>query len=154
MTSLMFGVRVAQTSTFFIKQGSIMKRKITHNFEIPPASVSALNAGAILMTILIYDRILVPILRRVTGNERCISILQRVGIGIALSVLAMALAAVVERKRLSTAEEEVADAIPMSVFWLSPQYMILGIADAFALVGLQEYFYDQVLDAMRSLGIA
>lgn len=71
-----------------------------------------------------------------------------------LSVLAMALAAVVERKRLSTAEEEVADAIPMSVFWLSPQYMILGIADAFALVGLQEYFYDQVPDAMRSLGIA
>lgn len=42
----------------------------------------------------------------------------------------------------------------MSVFWLAPQFAIIGIADAFGLVGLQEYFYDQVPDSMKSLGIA
>ncbi|KAL6562683.1 hypothetical protein OROGR_003690 [Orobanche gracilis] len=41
----------------------------------------------------------------------------------------------------------------MSVFWLAPQVLILGIGDGFALVGLQEYFYDQVPDSMRSLGM-
>ncbi|CBI30474.3 unnamed protein product, partial [Vitis vinifera] len=40
------------------------------------------------------------------------------------------------------------------VFWLAPQFVILGIGDGFSLVGLQEYFYDQVPDSMRSLGIA
>ncbi|RWR81575.1 protein NRT1/ PTR FAMILY 5.6 [Cinnamomum micranthum f. kanehirae] len=154
LSSLMFGVCMAQTSTFFIKQGSVMNRKLAHNFKIPPASMSALNATAALITILIYDRILVPLLRRVTRNERGISILQRVGFGMVLSMLAMGTAAIVERKRLGTVEKEAVDATPMSVFWLAPQHMIFGVADAFTLVGLQEYFYDQVPDAMRSLGIA
>lgn len=42
----------------------------------------------------------------------------------------------------------------MSVFWLAPQFLIIGVADGFALVGLQEFFYDQVPDSMRSTGIA
>lgn len=47
-----------------------------------------------------------------------------------------------------------ADPVSMSVFWLAPPFMILGTGDAFSLVGLQEYFYDQVPYIMRSLGIA
>lgn len=42
----------------------------------------------------------------------------------------------------------------MSVFWVAPQFIIIGFGDGFTLVGLQEYFYDQVPDSMRSLGIA
>ena len=44
--------------------------------------------------------------------------------------------------------------LTMSVFWLAPQFLIIGFGDGFAIVGLQEYFYDQVPDSMRSLGIA
>ncbi|KAL3581599.1 hypothetical protein D5086_015931 [Populus alba] len=44
--------------------------------------------------------------------------------------------------------------LPMSVFWLAPQFLILGLGDGFTLVGLQEFFYDQVPDSMRSLGMA
>ena len=40
------------------------------------------------------------------------------------------------------------------MFWLAPQFLIIGFGDGFTLVGLQEYFYDQVPDSMRSLGIA
>lgn len=43
--------------------------------------------------------------------------------------------------------------LSMSVFWLAPQFLIIGFGDGLALVGLQEYFYDQVPDSMRSLGI-
>ncbi|XP_073225605.1 protein NRT1/ PTR FAMILY 5.7-like [Cicer arietinum] len=43
--------------------------------------------------------------------------------------------------------------LSMSVFWLAPQYLIIGFGEGFTLVGLQEYFYDQVPDSMRSLGI-
>ncbi|XP_059628068.1 protein NRT1/ PTR FAMILY 5.6-like [Cornus florida] len=159
LSSLAFGTCVAQTPTFFIKQSSTMDRKIGDHFEIPPATIYTLTAVGLIVAVTIYDRVLVPALRRATGNERGITILQRIGFGMIFSILAMTVAALVERKRLSVAEKEVIQggetgSVSMSVFWLAPQFMLLGVGDAFTLVGLQEYFYDQVPDAMRSLGIA
>ncbi|KAM7491986.1 hypothetical protein LguiA_034907 [Lonicera macranthoides] len=151
LTCLPFGICMAQSSTFFVKQSVAMNRNITSTFEIPPASVSAVGALGMLLTITIYEKILVPILRRGTGNERGINILKRIGIGMVFSALAMSIAAIVEKMRLTRVETE---ARPMSALWLTPQYGVLGIADSFTLVGLQEYFYDQVPDSMRSLGIA
>ncbi|PKA48588.1 Putative peptide/nitrate transporter [Apostasia shenzhenica] len=153
LTTLPFGICVAQTSTFFIKQGSIMNRKLAGNFEIPPASIYALGAIAMIVSVASYEKLLVPLLRRVTGNERGISILQRIGTGMAVTVFAMATAAVVEEKRLREAAGNSGE-LAMSVFWLIPQFMILGLGDGFTIVGLQEYFYDQMPDSMRSLGIA
>nr|GLL36622.1 protein NRT1/ PTR FAMILY 5.6-like [Ipomoea trifida] len=69
------------------------------------------------------------------------------------SVSTMAVAALVERKRQNFVQENTT-LDSMSVFWLAPQFLIIGIGDGFVLVGLQEYFYDQVPDSMRSLGIA
>ena len=77
------------------------------------------------------------------------------------SVVSMSFAAIIERKRLSILENEILQfggklpgPLPISVFWLAPQYIILGLGDGFTLAGLKEYFYDQVPDSMRSLGIA
>eukprot|EP00262_Sarcandra_glabra_P000865 TRINITY_DN10911_c0_g1_i1.p1 TRINITY_DN10911_c0_g1~~TRINITY_DN10911_c0_g1_i1.p1 ORF type:complete len:587 (+),score=54.21 TRINITY_DN10911_c0_g1_i1:81-1841(+) len=154
LTVLAFGISVAQTTTFFIKQGSIMDRKLSHSFSVPPASIFSFAAMAMMISLPIYDRILVPIMRRVTGNERGISILQRIGVGMVFTILGMVTAAMVERKRLNVAQRERTSVVSMSVFWLAPQFVIVGVADGFTLVGLQEYFYDQVPDSMRSLGIA
>lgn len=154
LTSLPFGISVTQTSTFFIKQGSTMNRKLAAGFEIPPASVYALGAVAMIISVTFYEKLLVPFLRRATGNERGISLLKRIGTGMAFSILAMATAAIVERKRLQVAEAEKTSTLSMSVFWLVPQFMIFGIGDGFTIVGLQEYFYDQMPDSMRSLGIS
>lgn len=152
--SLMLGVCMSFGSTFFVKQSSTMYRRIGH-FELPPASVFALSAIGLLLSVIAYEKILVPILRKQTGNERGISILQRIGIGLVLNIVGMAVAAVVERKRLSVAEKEnLHQPISMSVFWLTPQYLILAVGDGFSLVGLQEFFYHQVPDSMRSLGLA
>ncbi|KAL3640678.1 hypothetical protein CASFOL_015646 [Castilleja foliolosa] len=155
LTTLPFGICVAQGSTFFIKQGTTLDRKIINDFMIPPASIYALAAIGMIITIVIYDKALEPFLRKVTGKERGINILLRIGIGMAFSVVTMMVAALVEKKRLDlVSRNPLKDSISMSVFWLAPQFLIIGIADGFALVGLQEYFYDQVPDSMRSLGIA
>ncbi|CAI9783287.1 unnamed protein product [Fraxinus pennsylvanica] len=155
LTTLPFGICVAQTATFFIKQSTTMNRKILHNFIIPPASVYALAAIGTIISITFYDRLLVPFLRKVTGNERGLKILQRIGFGMVFSTITMVIAALIERKRLNIVEKNPHEgSISMSVLWLAPQFLIIGIGDGFTLVGLQEFFYDQVPDSMRSLGIA
>ncbi|XP_047322400.1 protein NRT1/ PTR FAMILY 5.6-like [Impatiens glandulifera] len=149
LSSLAFGLTMAQSPTFFVKQSSTMDRKISTSFTIPSASVNAILAIGMITSILIYDKVLVPTLRKATGNERGINILKRVGIGMAFSVLTMVIAALVERKRLRAAEPST-----VSVFWLAPQLVVMGIGDSLTLVGLQEFFYDQVPDRMRSMGMA
>ncbi|KAG7628426.1 MFS transporter superfamily [Arabidopsis thaliana x Arabidopsis arenosa] len=154
--TLAFGVCATQSSTLFIKQAIIMDRHITGtNFIVPPASLFSLIALSIIITVTIYEKLLVPLLRRATGNERGISILQRIGIGMVFSLFAMIIAALIEKKRLDYAKEHhMNKTMTLSAIWLAPQFLVLGVADAFTLVGLQEYFYDQVPDSMRSLGIA
>ncbi|XP_071700947.1 protein NRT1/ PTR FAMILY 5.6-like [Rutidosis leptorrhynchoides] len=155
LTTLPFGLCVAQSSTFFIKQGVLMNRKITDDFVLPPASINILAAFGMIFSVAIYDRLLVPLLRRVTRTERGISILKRIGIGMTFSITTMIISAIVEKKRLTIVKNDPLHGSPtMSVFWLAPQFITIGIADGFTLVGLQEYFYDQVPDSMRSLGIA
>ncbi|KAL5973487.1 hypothetical protein ACLOJK_030138 [Asimina triloba] len=149
LTTLMFGVCLAQSTTFFVKQGLTMQRKLTAHFTIPPASMATITALSNIITIILYDRILVPYLRHAKQNERGISILTRIGIGMVFSMASMVIAAVLERKRLGSLPHH-----EMSILWLAPQFFMVGIADGFTLVGLQEYFYDQVPDGMRSLGIA
>ncbi|KAK7305797.1 hypothetical protein VNO77_43709 [Canavalia gladiata] len=159
LTSLTAGVCVAQGSTLFVKQAAVMNLKLSHSFKIPAASMGSIAAIGTLISVPIYEKIVVPILRKVTGNERGMSILKRISIGLTLSVIVMVVAALTEAKRLRMVGNEVLLAgetgeRTMSALWLIPQYMILGIGDAFSLVGLQEYFYDQVPDSMRSLGMA
>ncbi|KAK6126108.1 hypothetical protein DH2020_040222 [Rehmannia glutinosa] len=152
LTTLPFGIVVAQSNTFFIKQSITLNRKITPNFTIPPASMYALAAVGLIVSIAIYDRALVPLLRKLTRNERGIDILPRIGIGMMFSILCMIVSALVENKRLHQTVEE--ENLPMSVLLAGPRFVIIAIGDRFTLVGLQEYFYDQVPDSMRSLGIA
>lgn len=156
---LMYGVVFAQTSTLFTKQGSTMVRSMGPRFQIPAASLQSFPTIVILILLPIYDRLFVPVAQQFTGNQRGISMLQRIGMGLFLSVLSMVVAAVTEMRRLKAAvDHELLDkpqvTIPLSIFWLLPQYILIGISDVFAIVGQQEFFYDQVPDTMRSLGMA
>ncbi|XP_021627583.2 protein NRT1/ PTR FAMILY 5.4 [Manihot esculenta] len=159
LSCLMFTAVVVQTHTFFTKQGSTMIRSIGPNFQFPPASLQSLIGITILVAVPLYDRVFVPMARKITGHPSGITMLQRIGIGLFLSILQMAVSALVEAKRVSTARDHgLMDnpkaIVPMSVWWLLPQYMLSGLADLFTVVGLQELFYDQMPEAMRSMGAA
>lgn len=139
---LMFAVVIAQLSTYFTKQGSTMDRSITARFQIPAASFQVLTGLTILTAVLLYERLLVPFTRRLSGHPSGITILQRIGTGLALSVITMAVAALVESKRLRVARShELLDSpksvVPMAVWWLIPQYVLVGLSDVFTVVGLQ-----------------
>ncbi|KAF3445416.1 hypothetical protein FNV43_RR10592 [Rhamnella rubrinervis] len=158
-TCLAYGIVYAQSTTFFTKQGATMERRIVPGFDLPAASLQSLIGVAIVLFVPIYDRILVPVARECTRNPFGITMLQRIGTGMVLSTLSMVVAALVEMKRLKTAQEydlvdSPSETVPMSLWWLAPQYLLFGIADVFTLVGLQEFFYDQVPNELRSIGMA
>ncbi|XP_068662122.1 protein NRT1/ PTR FAMILY 8.3-like [Aristolochia californica] len=153
-TTIVFSAVYAQMSTMFVEQGTVMDTKVG-SFTIPPASLSTFDTVSVIVWVPIYDRILVPIARKYTKKERGFSELQRMGIGLFVSMLSMAAAAIVEIRRLQIAKEynliHEKVAVPVSIFWQVPQYFLVGAAEVFTFIGQLEFFYDQSPDAMRSL---
>ncbi|XP_034900587.1 protein NRT1/ PTR FAMILY 8.3 isoform X3 [Populus alba] len=153
-TSIVFSAVHAQMSTIFVEQGMQMDKTIG-SFNIPPASMITIDVISVIFWVPIYDRIIVPIARKFTGRERGFSELQRMGIGLFISMLSMTAAALLEIKRLQLVKELglVGDAVavPLSILWQIPQYMLIGTAEIFTYIGQLEFFYEQSPDAMRSL---
>ncbi|CAH8331440.1 unnamed protein product [Eruca vesicaria subsp. sativa] len=152
MTCLVYAIVNAQSPTFFTKQGAKMDRSISPGILVPAASLQCFINISVLVFIPIYDCLFVPIARSFTQIPSGITMLQRIGTGIFLSVIAMVVAALVETKRLQTARDDIT--LVMSVWWLVPQYVLYGVADGFTMAGLQEFFYDQVPSELRSVGMA
>ncbi|KAM7256538.1 hypothetical protein ACFE04_012279 [Oxalis oulophora] len=158
-TSLLNAVVASQIYTFFTKQGVTLDRKISPSFEVPPAMLQCITFVAVVIFTPIYDRIIVPLAKVITKKPAGITMLQRIGIGMILSTLSIFIAALVEKKRLKTARDHgLIDfpnvTLPMSIWWMIPQYFLFGVADVFTLVGLQEFFYSQVPNEMRSVGLS
>ncbi|KAK7284144.1 hypothetical protein RJT34_18884 [Clitoria ternatea] len=156
LTTIIPSTMIVQTGTLFIKQGTTLDRRIGSHFHIPPACLTAFVTIFMLITIVLYDRVFVPVIRRYTRNPRGITMLQRLGIGLALHILIMVTACLAERRRLRVAREHqlfgLHDTIPLSIFILLPQFALAGIADNFVEVAKIELFYDQAPDGMKSLG--
>lgn len=158
-TCLAYAIGYAQAPTLFTKQASTMDLSIGKSFEVPSATLRMVIPLAILLSITFYDRVFVPIARKITGKARGITMLQRMGTGMAVSMFDMVIAALVEKKRLETAQEyglvNIPNAmVPMSFWWLIPQYIIHGMAACLFEVGMQEFFYDQVSSELKSVGLS
>ncbi|XP_076951107.1 protein NRT1/ PTR FAMILY 5.10-like [Bidens hawaiensis] len=154
-----YGIVFSQTSTFFTKQGATMDRSIGSTFKIPPATLQSFIGLSALILIPIYDTILVPVTRTVTSIPSGITMLQRIGTWIFLSTFTMVVAAVVESKRLKTAREyglvdDRSATVLMKIWWLIPQYLLAGADNVFTVVGMQEFFYDQMPSDLKSIGLA
>jgi peptide/histidine transporter 3/4 len=145
----------AQVKTLFVKQGTTLDRTIA-GVRVPAASLGSFITVSMLLSIPVYDRVLVPLARRRTGDPRGITLLQRLGVGCALQVLLVACAYDVEVRRMRVIRERAVrgagDTVPMSILWMLPQYVVMGVGDVFNSVGILEFFYDQSPDGMRSLG--
>ncbi|KAJ0243535.1 Protein NRT1/ PTR FAMILY 5.8 [Hirschfeldia incana] len=154
---LMFAVIFQQPATFFTKQGMAMKRNIGPNFKIPPATLQSTITLSIILLMPLYDKLLIPMAKKISKNEKGITVMTRMGIGMFLSIIAIVIAALVERKRLTINKEMKTSpntTEPLSIFWLLPQYILLGISDIFTVVGMQEFFYSEVPVRMRTMGFA
>ncbi|KAH7439762.1 hypothetical protein KP509_04G075000 [Ceratopteris richardii] len=156
VAGVLFNTIIAQLTTLFIAQGATMDGHIGKHFNMPPGSMQAFTVLACISFTPFFDYVVVPWLRKRTGYEKGLR-LQKMGLGMALSIVAMVVAVFVERKRLYAARSspliDVPYAVmPVSMYWLVPQYVLLGIALVFAIVGQMDFFYSELSDGMRSIG--
>uniref|UniRef100_A0A0C9QUM5 TSA: Wollemia nobilis Ref_Wollemi_Transcript_8280_2236 transcribed RNA sequence n=1 Tax=Wollemia nobilis TaxID=56998 RepID=A0A0C9QUM5_9CONI len=155
-TTIMFWTVYAQMTTFSVEQATTMDRHIGKSFEIPPASLTVFFVGSILITIPIYDRLLIPFARRWTGRPQGLTTLQRIGVGLVFSALAMACAALTEIKRLKVARhhgllDKPHATVPLSVFWLIPQFFFVGSGEAFTYIGQLDFFIRESPEGMKTM---
>ncbi|XP_051152805.1 protein NRT1/ PTR FAMILY 5.2-like [Andrographis paniculata] len=146
---------IAQIGTLFVKQGTTLNRHIG-TFKIPPASLAGFVTISMLISVVVYDCAFVKIVKKWTRNPRGISLLQRMGIGMIFHIIIMVVASLTERHRIHVARDnglvENGGQVPLSIFILLPQFILMGVADAFMGVAMIEFFYDQAPESMKSLG--
>ncbi|XP_031098287.1 protein NRT1/ PTR FAMILY 6.3-like [Ipomoea triloba] len=155
-TTIMFWTVYAQMTTFSVSQATTMDRRIGKSFEIPAASLTVFFVGSILLTVAFYDRAVVPVCRRVLKNPQGLSPLQRIGVGLVFSIFAMIAAALTEIKRLKVAQShgltnDPNATIPRSVFWLVPQFFLVGAGEAFTYIGQLDFFLRECPKGMKTM---
>jgi len=153
MWSAMVMTFVLQSSSFGVLQADTMDRHIgTTRFQIPAGSISIFEIMTFTVWSGCYDSYILPLLRRVTGRQRVLTLKQRMGIGLFLAVVSMAVASAVEaRRREATARH---GALRMSCMWLAPQYVLMGLADAFGNIAQIEFYYAVLPKSMGSFVLA
>lgn len=145
--------------SFTIQQARTMNRHLSKSFEIPAATLSIFNIITMLTGLVLYERLFVPFIRRFTGNKSGITCLQRMGLGFMFNIFATFVSSFVEMKRKIVATnhnllDDPKAIIPISVFWLVPQFCLHGLAEVFMSVGHLEFLYDQSPESMRSTAVA
>ncbi|KAF0932799.1 hypothetical protein E2562_012134 [Oryza meyeriana var. granulata] len=145
-TTILFWTVYAQMTTFSVSQAAAMDRRLS-TFLIPAGSLTVFFVAAILLTVPLYDRLLAPLARRVTGNPHGLSPLQRIFVGLLLAALAMVAAALTERKRRAAA----ASGTTLSVFLLLPQFLLVGAGEAFTYIGQLDLFLRECPKGMKTM---
>lgn len=137
-----------------ILQALKMDRSFGSHFKIPAGSVVVFTLISTCITITFTDRVLFPLLNRCIRTS--LTPLRRVGIGHLLTVVSMALSALVESKRIKIVKSHHQNNVvaPMSVFWLAPQLAITGIGLAFHSPGYAGFYYQEFPSSLKSTSTA
>lgn len=142
-----------QLLSLFVEQGSTMDRTF-FKFQIPPSSMTAFDIISTSTFIILLDVLIIPLYIKVMKRSpKLPTELQSIGIGLSITIITLIVAGFVEQRRLSFASNDGKEMSSLSIFWLIPQYMLLGIAEAFVYVAQMNFFTSQTPDGLESLGM-
>ncbi|XP_076920938.1 protein NRT1/ PTR FAMILY 6.2-like isoform X2 [Bidens hawaiensis] len=152
-TTILFWTTYAQMITFSVEQAATMHRTVS-GFQIPAGCLTVFFVTTILLTCALYDCLIIPFWKNWKGTPGFTN-LQRIGLGLVLSTLGMAAAAVFEVKRLSVAKTHSVRApdqpLPISVFILIPQFFLVGSGEAFIYTGQLDFFITRSPKGMKTM---
>lgn len=141
-------VSLVMSQQFGPLQAEAMNRRLVSRFAIPAASFSVFQLLTMTLLSGCYDSYILPAVSKLSGRSARLTLKQRMGIGVLISTASTAVAALVEAKRRRKAAER------MSALWLVPQYALVGLAEAFSVIGQVEFFYVALPRTMSSYAVA
>lgn len=158
LSCIIYNVSLNQMQTYTVFQALQSDRRLKpSSFEVPAASYTVFQMLALTIWIPVYDRLLVPCLRKITNKRQGISVLQRIGVGVGIAIFTMLVSGIVETKRRDLArsnpigvERGKGDISSMSGYWLIFQLLVAGLSEGFAIIGFVEFFYRQFPENMKS----
>lgn len=149
--TIVASVVFVQVLSLFVEQGASMNTSIK-SFNVPPASMTSFDIISTSTFIICYEKLLLPLYTKLTKKKfKTPSELQRMGIGMVISIIAMIIAGLVEQWRLKYADK--GETSSLSIFWQIPQYVLVGVSEAFIYVAQWEFFASQIPDRLKSLGL-
>ncbi|XP_021817737.1 protein NRT1/ PTR FAMILY 6.2-like [Prunus avium] len=104
-----------------------------------------------MITLAFNDRVIIPLWKKWNGQPG-FTHLQRMAIGLVLSTVGMGAAALCERKRLAVAKANGgSNPLHISVFFLLPQFILVGSANAFVYNGQLNFFITESPKGMKTM---
>ena len=143
-TFVAYGMVKATGNTFFIAQSRNMDAHII-GIKVPLMIFFLVQSGISFITEILFHRIL----NLFTRKQRVE--LMGIGAGMVCGILCCITAWRVEQHRLNLIMKQgiCSDDIPMSVFWLLPQYILLGAMEGLGDKGLHSFFKNHVEESME-----
>ncbi|KAK3025197.1 hypothetical protein RJ639_043534 [Escallonia herrerae] len=131
MTFLMYGIVKAVGNTYFVEQGNDLKKTL-------PIQVFVLMSYATSKVVSkVYDMALG---KRIQAANIRVPDAVKIGFGMAVSIFCCLIASFVETKRLAAVDKQE----NITVFWLTPQFLLLGAMDGLARDGIEGFFSHQI----------
>lgn len=136
-----------------------MDRTLVGDFKIPSGSYGVFTLLTLTIWVAVYDQLIVPLITKITKRPGGLTLQQRMGTGLFLSIAATAVAAITENiRRQHAIDEGLVDTpkgvVNMSAMWLIPQYALIGLAEGFNAIGQIEFYYSQFPKTMGSIAVA
>lgn len=142
---------LAMNQSFAVKQADAMDRRVgAGGFRVPSGSLAVFNMATMSLWSACYDRWVAPALQRYTGNPHGLTMKQRIGGGLLLATASTAVSAAVEGARRRLAQR----GVTISAFWLVPQFALVGLAEAFGVIGEIEFLYTELPKSMASFSMS
>ncbi|KAL7615517.1 hypothetical protein Lser_V15G01912 [Lactuca serriola] len=157
-TGVIMSTPLAIQMSLMVLQALAMDRHLgpTHTtFQISAGTMIVFVMLSSSIFIALIDRFLLPTYQKLTNTS--LTPLQRIGVGHVLNALGMAISALVESKRLAIARSHDLkgnSVVPMSVFWMVPQLVVIGVGEAFHLPGHVSFYYQEFPKSMKSTATA
>ncbi|KAK6144505.1 hypothetical protein DH2020_021325 [Rehmannia glutinosa] len=148
-TSILLATSIGIQASLTVLQALTTNRHLAPHFKVPAGSMVVFAFISTAISLSLFDHCLWPLWKKISGRNNIPTPLQQIGIGHVFNVASMAVSALIESKRRSRSH-----IVPVSVLWLVPQMVIVGVGEAFHFPGQVAFYYQEFPIILKSMGTA